>query len=1540
MMAASVGESQLQRIIRDLHDAVTELSKEYRESGEPITDDSPNLHKFSYKLEYLLQFDQKEKTTFLGTRKDYWDYFSDCLTKIKGANDGIRFVKSIPEFKTSLGKGRAFIRYSLVHQRLADTLQQCLMNEKVTSDWYYARSPFLKPHLNVDIINHLYELNEVQFDIASRGYDLDAAWPTFARRTLGLANSPSHFWKPPSRSSSISSLVSGYSQAHDIPSSPDFNHTLMSEPTSEVDDLRLELDQSELKQRELQDRIQQLEREKQNLLKASNVQDGLPEHESNLGQDSSQLRKMVEDLQKQLEVALSSQRTVHDLQQCLKTLEDNSSEKQRELEKINKDYAIQLQVLTQELESLRVKESSASDLQAKIGSVEQKNVELLAKLDGVLSEKGQQIARDYDSAQKIHELLDKLNKAEKEKTEAQKQSEERGKCVEKLTEELSLKHAAARESELKLGMLSATAEEERSKVVRQVEDLKAAIEKLQGALTIKEKESSNLQMQLQDAQSYSETLEKKTEELKKKALEENTELQLKYTNVKEILEGQISSLTEQLKAKEKEFSTSNKNVQHLEEQIKRLINEKEGLNNTVLELEANVKEQSIQLEDYKTECTNLKVQNEKFLQAAKRNEDLNKELMENRAALEDQLACLRASEKQLRSQIEDAKVSVDEKEKKLREENRHLDESYQKAVMQNEVLEEGLKKLEVENEELKQEQANQKETFSARQVELRSAKHMVSELEKNITALKSSENFLQEQLQSKCSLLEEKEQLCDELLGKIEMYENKVKEMETEKSKAETVCAQQSELIASITAQKAAVEKVQLDQKANIAKEVNDVKTKLLVTENQLGLNVQEVSRLQAEVLDLRSKVQSVSDDKLKAQAKLDVTEASRDEFKILTEQLKEQIEQLNREHVQELLSCKEKEERLRKEKECETAAKADLEKDVASLKEQLATLKKHNEKFVLENTETKECLHRANTEMAELGIQICTLTSENEDAKQKWTSISHQLQELNEEAAKEMDRLNASMAALRQENDSLQEELRQSESLTSTILDLQSKLEKAERQVKNLQDSSKEEVSAVKFQMSSEIINHQNQIKNFKEDLETVKEHLKAEQEKVSDLKAKVSELKAVSTEYTQQIEEKTAEVSRSELVIQQSNEELERVKESLARAQEALSSAQKESQELSEKLNNLMTEKEKNDLQMSAEIDDLYRTKKNLEERLIELIRDKDALWQKSDALEFEQKLRAEERWLVDKEVNHCLGCQSPFTWWLRRHHCRLCGRIFCYYCSNNFVKTKHSGKKERCCRECYMQHSAVVERLPAAEVASPPETPTDSPKDLGQLPRRLTPSVVVTDAAPKPDDAVFDIITEEEVNGIYDSDSVRDSPDSTREMEGQQRSPEVNAAVGESTPDDLGEQMPTVQDAEICLLKSGELTLTVPLTIETIMQFGEGGRELFIKSSGYSVIPIDVEEAGPTISWVFSSEPKSISFSVVYKESGDSPIEQAKVLIPLTRCNSHKETIQGQLKVRNPGTYMLIFDNSFSRFISKKVLYHLTVEKPIIYDGSDFL
>lgn len=54
------------------------------------------------------------------------------------------------------------------------------------------------------------------------------------------------------------------------------------------------------------------------------------------------------------------------------------------------------------------------------------------------------------------------------------------------------------------------------------------------------------------------------------------------------------------------------------------------------------------------------------------------------------------------------------------------------------------------------------------------------------------------------------------------------------------------------------------------------------------------------------------------------------------------------------------------------------------------------------------------------------------------------------------------------------------------------------------------------------------------------------------------------------------------------------------------------------------------------------------------------------------------------------------------------RLCGRPFCYYCCSNTVSTQQGGNRERCCTDCYNQHSAVVERHPQDEVTSTPGTP----------------------------------------------------------------------------------------------------------------------------------------------------------------------------------------------------------------------------------------
>jgi hypothetical protein len=70
---------------------------------------------------------------------------------------------------------------------------------------------------------------------------------------------------------------------------------------------------------------------------------------------------------------------------------------------------------------------------------------------------------------------------------------------------------------------------------------------------------------------------------------------------------------------------------------------------------------------------------------------------------------------------------------------------------------------------------------------------------------------------------------------------------------------------------------------------------------------------------------------------------------------------------------------------------------------------------------------------------------------------------------------------------------------------------------------------------------------------------------------------------------------------------------------------------------------------------------------------------------------------RWKRDNEVNECEKCRKPFKVFLRRHHCRRCGGIFCETCSSWKVdlqialagennKTVANVKNARVCQQCY--------------------------------------------------------------------------------------------------------------------------------------------------------------------------------------------------------------------------------------------------------------
>jgi hypothetical protein len=55
----------------------------------------------------------------------------------------------------------------------------------------------------------------------------------------------------------------------------------------------------------------------------------------------------------------------------------------------------------------------------------------------------------------------------------------------------------------------------------------------------------------------------------------------------------------------------------------------------------------------------------------------------------------------------------------------------------------------------------------------------------------------------------------------------------------------------------------------------------------------------------------------------------------------------------------------------------------------------------------------------------------------------------------------------------------------------------------------------------------------------------------------------------------------------------------------------------------------------------------------------------------------------WLPDASSKSCTNCDLPFTLFRRRHHCRICGKIFCSACSAHQVTTSEGDV--RACDDC---------------------------------------------------------------------------------------------------------------------------------------------------------------------------------------------------------------------------------------------------------------
>ncbi|KJE03355.1 1-phosphatidylinositol-3-phosphate 5-kinase [Cryptococcus gattii NT-10] len=59
----------------------------------------------------------------------------------------------------------------------------------------------------------------------------------------------------------------------------------------------------------------------------------------------------------------------------------------------------------------------------------------------------------------------------------------------------------------------------------------------------------------------------------------------------------------------------------------------------------------------------------------------------------------------------------------------------------------------------------------------------------------------------------------------------------------------------------------------------------------------------------------------------------------------------------------------------------------------------------------------------------------------------------------------------------------------------------------------------------------------------------------------------------------------------------------------------------------------------------------------------------------------------WMADEHCKECYDCKSVFTAWRRKHHCRICGQIFCSRCASNIIGARRFGQDGvvRVCNLC---------------------------------------------------------------------------------------------------------------------------------------------------------------------------------------------------------------------------------------------------------------
>ncbi|XP_043346527.1 RUN and FYVE domain-containing protein 1 isoform X5 [Dermochelys coriacea] len=141
--------------------------------GRTLDSDFPPLQQFFVVMEHCLKHGLKAKKSFIGQNKSFFGPLELVEKLCPEASDIATSVKNLPELKTAVGRGRAWLYLALMQKKLADYLKLLLDHKPLLSEFYEPDALMMEEEGAV-IVGLLVGLNVLDANLCLKGEDLDS----------------------------------------------------------------------------------------------------------------------------------------------------------------------------------------------------------------------------------------------------------------------------------------------------------------------------------------------------------------------------------------------------------------------------------------------------------------------------------------------------------------------------------------------------------------------------------------------------------------------------------------------------------------------------------------------------------------------------------------------------------------------------------------------------------------------------------------------------------------------------------------------------------------------------------------------------------------------------------------------------------------------------------------------------------------------------------------------------------------------------------------------------------------------------------------------------------------------------------------------------------------------------------------------------------------------------------------------------------------------------------------------------------------------